>query len=204
MTIYLDESGDLGFESGGSDYFVITFIAVENKTVLKRAVRKVRRKHRLPQGIELKGSGTSSKIKKDLLKRLTKLDFSVYTIVMKKANVYPRLRQDTNILYNYVAGLIMVPYIKKQNYVSIVADRRIVSVTSGFKLNEYLIYKVWYELRADVEMHIQHEDSKWAYGIQAVDVVCNSRIFRKYESGDERFYNLISGKIKEEQQLFFG
>ncbi len=81
-------------------------------------------------------------------------------------------------------------------------DRRVVSVTSGFKLNEYLAYKVWYEHLADVEMRIQHEDSKWTLGIQAADVVCNS-IFRKYESRDERFYNLIEGRIKEEQQLFF-
>ena len=62
--------------------------------------------------------------------------------------------------------------------------------------------KVWYENLADVDMQIQHEDSKWTLEIQAADVVCNS-IFRKYESGNDRFYNLIRGKIKEEQQLFF-
>ena len=80
-------------------------------------------------------------------------------------------------------------------------DRRVVSVTSGFKLDEYLAYKVWYENLAEVLMQIQHEDSKWTLSLQAADVVCNS-IFRKYESVDERFYNLIRGKIKEELKLF--
>ena len=201
MIIYLDESGDLGFSSGSSNYFVITFLTAKDQKPLKRAVQKVRKKHRLPAGFELKGNKTPTNIKEDLLKRLAQLDIDIYTIVMNKANVSPRLRQDTNILYNYVLGRILVPYICKQSVVTILVDRRIVSVTSGFKLNEYLAYKVWYENLADVDMHIQHEDSKWTLGIQAADVVCNS-IFRKYESGDERFYNLIKEKIKEELKLF--
>jgi len=150
----------------------------------------------------LKGNTAPRKVKEDLLKRLAKLDIGIHTIVMNKAKVFPRLQQDINILYNYVLGLIVVPYICTQRNITIVVDRRVVSVTSGFKLNEYLSYKVWYENLADVDMHIQHEDSKWTLGIQAADVVCNS-IFRKYESGDDRFYDLISGKIREEQQLFF-
>lgn len=202
MIIYLDESGDLGFSLRSSDYFVISFLTAKDKTLLKRAVRKVKKKHRLAPGFELKGNTTPPRIKEDLLKRIAKLDIDIHTIVMNKAKVTPRLRQDTNILYNYVLGRIVVPYICKQSVVTIMVDRRVVSVTSGFKLNEYLAYKVWYENLADVDMHIQHEDSKWTLGIQAADVVCNS-IFRKYESRDERFYNLIEGRIKEEQQLFF-
>lgn len=202
MIIYLDESGDLGFSLRSSDYFVISFLTAKDKTFLKRTVRKVKKKHRLAPGFELKGNTTPPKIKEDLLKRLAQLDIDIYTIVMNKAKVTPRLRQDTNILYNYVLGRIVVPYICKQSVVTIMVDRRVVSVTSGFKLNEYLAYKVWYENLAEVDMQIQHEDSKWTLGIQAADVVCNS-IFRKYESRDERFYNLIEGRIKEEQQLFF-
>jgi hypothetical protein len=202
VIIYLDESGDLGFSPGASDYFVISFLTTKDKTPLKRAVRKVKKKHRLAPSFELKGNTTPPKIKEDLLKRIASLDINIYAIVMNKANVSPRLRQDTNILYNYVLGLIVVPYICKQTIVTIVVDRRVVSVTSGFKLDEYLAYKVWYENLAEVDMQIQHEDSKWTLSLQAADVVCNS-IFRKYESGDERLYNLICGKIKEEQQLFF-
>lgn len=201
MIIYLDESGDLGFSPGASNYFVITFLATKDNTPLKRAVRKVKKKYRLAPGFELKGNTTPPKIKEDVLKRIASLDIDIYAIVMNKANVSPRLHQDTNILYNYVLGRIVVPYICKQSVVTIVVDRRVVSVTSGFKLDEYLAYKVWYENLAEVDMQIQHEDSKWTLGIQAADVVCNS-IFRKYESGDERFYNLIRGKIKEELKLF--
>lgn len=201
MIIYLDESGDLGFSPGSSNYFVITFIATKDKTPLKRAVRKVKNKYQLPYSFELKGNTTPPKIKEELLKRIASLDIDISTIVMNKAKVTPRLRQDTNILYNYVLGLIVVPYICKQSLVTIVVDRRVVSVTSGFKLDEYLAYKVWYENLAEVLMQIQHEDSKWTLSLQAADVVCNS-IFRKYESGDERFYNLIRGKIKEELKLF--
>jgi len=207
VIIYLDESGDLGFSPGSSKYFVITFIAIKDNTPLKRAVRKVKKKHRLAPSFELKGNTTPPKIKEDLLKRIASLDIEIYAIVMKKSKVSKRLRQDTNILYNYVLGRIVVPYIcepsqAQESVVTIVVDRRVVSITSGFKLDEYLAYKVWYENLAEVDIEILHEDSKWTLSLQAADVVCNS-IFRKYESGDERFYNLIRGKIKEEQQLFF-
>ena len=202
MIIYLDESGDLGFAPGSSAYFVVTFLVAKDKKPIKRAVQKTRKKHGLTRGFELKGNTAPRKVKEDLLKRLAKLDIGIHTIVMNKTKVFPRLRKDTNILYNYVLGHIVVPYICTQKKVTIMVDKRVVSVTSGFKLDEYLTYKVWYENLADVDMQIQHEDSKWTLGIQAADVVCNS-IFRKYESGNDRFYNLIRGKIKEEEQLFF-
>jgi len=40
--IYLDESGDLGFKKGASNFFVITFIAMDNQTSLelKRKIKK--------------------------------------------------------------------------------------------------------------------------------------------------------------------
>ena len=202
MFIYLDESGDLGFRAGGSKYFVITFISVTNNLQLERTIREVKSKYGLHSNYEIKGSSTTARIKNELLQKISKLNIEIYSIVMNKSKVFSRIKDDKNILYNYVLGLILVPYIINQQDVDILVDRRTVSVRSGFKLDDYLEYKVWYENLADVNMNISHEDSKHNLGIQVVDVISYA-IFRKYESGDVSYYNLIRHRIKKEIPLFF-
>jgi hypothetical protein len=83
-------------------------------------------------------------------------------------------------------------------------DRRIVAITSGFKFNEYLRYKIWYEKeRPDIDLNINHLDSHESYAIQGIDVICNS-IFRKYNSNNYNLFNIIQDKVKSDRKLFFG
>ncbi|GAI10520.1 unnamed protein product, partial [marine sediment metagenome] len=65
--VYLDESGDLGFEQGGTKYFTIAFAIMKNPIHFKRCVKRVKVKYDIPRDVELKGYSTSESIKKDLL-----------------------------------------------------------------------------------------------------------------------------------------
>ena len=207
MYIYLDESGDLGFGQGGTKYFTISFVIVEGPIPFRRCVKAVKTKHNIPRQVELKGSTTREVIKKDLLSRFLKLNMEVHAITVKKENVEPKLRKDTNILYNYMVGLSLVERILQEPIsakVVINVDRRVISITSGFNFNEYLRYKIWYEReRRDIDLEIHHLDSHQAYAIQGIDVICNS-IFRKYNSNNYALFNIIRGKVKSDKKLFFG
>jgi len=207
MYVYLDESGDLGFGQGGTKYFTIAFVVAENPVPFRRCVKRVKIKHHIPRDVELKGNTTRALIKKDLLGRFMKLDMEVHAITVKKKNVEPKLRRDTNILYNYMVGLSLVERILEEPVnarVVINVDRRIIAITSGFNFNEYLRYKIWYEgERRDINLEIQHLDSHEAYAIQGIDVICNS-IFKKYNSNNYRLFNIIQGKVKSDKRLFFG
>jgi len=207
MYVYLDESGDLGFEQGGTKYFTISFVIMKNPLHFKRCVKRVKVKYHIPRDEELKGFTTRESIKKDLLSRFAKLDIEVHAITVRKKNVEPKLRIDTNILYNYVVGLSLIEWILQEPAnarVLINVDRRIISITSGFKFNEYLRYKIWYEgRRPDINLKIKHLDSHENYAIQGIDVICNS-IFRKYNSNNHRLFNIIKGKMKSDRRLFFG
>ena len=114
MYVYLDESGDLGFREGGTKYFTIAFVVMENPVPFRRCVKRVKVKYQIPQVVELKGNTTREIIKKELLNRFAKLDIEVYAITVKKKNVDPKLRKDTNILYNYVVGLSLVERILQE------------------------------------------------------------------------------------------
>jgi len=205
--IYLDESGDLGFGRGGTKYFTIAFVIVEAPILFRRCVKAVKIKYGIPRGVELKGYTTRKIIKEDLLHRFLKLDMEVHAITVKKENVEPKLRKDTNILYNYMVGLSLVERILQEPAgakVVINVDRRIISITSGFNFNQYLRYKIWYEReRRDIDLEIHHLDSHAAYAIQGIDVICNS-IFRKYSSNNYALFNVIRGKVKNDKKLFFG
>jgi hypothetical protein len=206
MYIYLDEAGDLGFHGGGTDFFTIAFICLDDPLPLKRCIKKTKVKWKIPRNVELKGSTTQDVIKTDLLKGLARLDIEIHAITARKGNVLPRLHDDSNILYNYLLGIVMVPRILAEPSgatVNVQLDRRITSVTSGFKIGEYLKYKIWYEnKRTDIDLNINHLDSHHAYAIQGIDVICNS-IFKKYQWGDTMLFNIIRGKIKVDEKWFF-
>ena len=146
MYVYLDESGDLGFGQGGTKYFTIAFAAMENPVPFGRCVKRVKAKYHIPRDVELKGNTTRALIKKDWLSRFAKLDIEVHAITVKKANVEPKLRRDTNILYNYMVGLSLVERILAEKIgakVCVNIDRRVISVTAP-QIEEYLKYKLWY------------------------------------------------------------
>jgi hypothetical protein len=73
---------------------------VEDPISFRRCVKKVKIKYDIPRDAELKGSIIREAVKKDLLSRFLKLDMEVHAITAKKENVEPKLRKDTNILYN--------------------------------------------------------------------------------------------------------
>ncbi|HEY32912.1 MAG TPA: DUF3800 domain-containing protein [Dehalococcoidia bacterium] len=206
MHIYLDESGDLGFSEKSTKFFTIACVTMDNTTLFRRSVKKVKVKYDIPRDTELKGYKTRNEIKRDLLTRLAALDIEIHAITVKKANVDKKFQKDTNILYNYMVGLSLVPIILRQPAdarIFINVDRRTISLTSGFKFNEYLKYKTWYEgNRPDINLEIHHMDSHEDYGIQGIDVICNS-VYRKYSSGNYKLFNLLRSRIRTDRRLFF-
>jgi len=207
MYIYLDESGDLGFGQGGTKYFTIAFAVLKDPIYFIRCVKETKIKYGIPRNVELKGNTTRGAIKEDLLLRFQKIDMELHAITVKKTNADPKLRKDTNILYNYVVGLSLVDRVIEEPAgakVSINVDRRVISITSGFKFNEYIRYKVWYEnKRPDIDLEIKHLDSHKNPAIQGIDVICNS-IFKKYSSNNYKLFNIIQNKVKSDKRLFFG
>ena len=206
MYAYLDESGDLGFGQGGTDYFTIAFAVMNNPNHFSRCVKRIKSKYHIPRSVELKGNTTRDIIKIDLLSRFAELEIEMHAITVEKKKVASRLQRDTNILYNYMVGLSLVERILQETQgakVIVNVDRRIISITSGFNFNEYLRYKIWYEgERQDIDLEIHHLDSHEAYAIQGIDIICNS-IFKKYNSDDDRFCRIIKGKVKGDKRLFF-
>lgn len=205
--IYLDESGDLGFNKGSSKHFVISFLAMSQKTnlLLKRKIIKVKRKYNIPNGIEIKGNKSNHGLRMDILKEICSLPIDIYSITTKKQGINETLRKDTNIFYNYMVNLIVVPYLvkTKTNNICLIADKRISKVSKGMRFGDYLKYKIFYEKNLyHLQLNIEYLDSIISYGLQAVDFVANS-IFRNYEQGNKKYIEALEGNIVQNKRLYF-
>lgn len=214
MIIYLDESGDLGFDfakAHTSKKFVITLLVCKDKRTADGFRKAVRRtlKNKLNQRkssrrvvIELKGSNTTRKIKEYFYRNLPPAGWKLYTIILNKERVYPRLRSrpGKKKLYNFLARFILerVDMADAGPTVNLVMDR--CKNTDEIKdFNAYIVNQLEALLPLNVPLYITHELSQNNPGLQAVDLFCWG-LFRKYEWDDAAWYQIFNPVIAFEDE----
>jgi hypothetical protein len=208
--IFLDESGDLGFDftkSKTSKFFVITCLFTENKRPIEKIVRKthseLKKKYKRRMGI-LHAVKEKPVTRQRLLKRLSEKDCAIMTIYLNKKRVYTRLQNEKAVLYNYVANILLDRiYTKKiiplEKTIELIASRRETNKFLNENFKNYLNVQVKNKHKSILNIKIKSPAEEKS--LQTVDFVCWA-IFRKYEYGDDTYYNLIKNKIIEENALF--
>ncbi|MEK6859224.1 MAG: DUF3800 domain-containing protein [Nanoarchaeota archaeon] len=200
--IFLDESGDLGFKDKSSKFFVITLMCcdVHTEIEISRIIKKIRRKilkKKMKNTSELKGNNSSDKIRNAVLEKASKKNIEIYTIILDKSKVYNYLRDYKDKLYNYTANLILNECSFDNNKISLVVDKRGGVLAADF--NRYIKFKLINKNNCDIK--VEHKNSNKDGCLQVLDFI-SWAIFRKYESKDEEFYNIIRSKITTEKHMF--
>lgn len=208
--ILLDESGDLGFDfskKGTTNYFLITFLFCENKKPIEKCIKKtytgLRKKHK-KQGKILHAYTENPITRQRLLRCISNKDCSILAIYLNKKKVYTKLQEEKAVLYNYVTNILLdriftrrlIPINQKIN---LIASKRETSVFLNTNFKSYLKNQAFntHNINLHIDIKTPFEDK----ALQAVDFVSWS-IFRKYEYRDEFYYNIIKGKVVEENSLF--
>lgn len=209
--IFLDESGDLGFDftkKKTSKYFVITFLFTTKKAPIERIIRKAFRNFSKKEiknhhGV-LHCYKEKPKIRQLILKSLKEKEISIISIYLNKKKVYTKLQDEKHVLYNYVANILIDRvYTKKliptNEPIRLVASRRETNKFLNQNFCSYIQNQVQSNHKLDIKVEIRtpHEERC----LQAVDFVCWA-VFRKIEHGDDSYANLIKQKIVEESPLF--
>ncbi len=111
--IFLDESGDLGFDfrkKKTSRFFIITCLFTEGKRPVEKIVRKthseLKKKYKKRFGV-LHAVKEKPIIRQRLLKRLSEKDCAIMAIYLNKKRVYTKLQNEKQVLYNYVANILL-------------------------------------------------------------------------------------------------
>ncbi|MCF8078872.1 MAG: DUF3800 domain-containing protein [Desulfobacterales bacterium] len=216
MIIYLDESGDLGFnftrpyrKGGSSRYLSIAFLRVprDSKHLTKRIVRALYKKRKGPRPKEIKGAEISAAEQKDFAGQVVRFLKSnpsarVFAITVDKRNVKHHIREDANKLYNYMISLILLDKIKNSKIVSFIPDPRTIKVRSGNSLVDYLQTKLWFELNSKTKLIHQAEESHNALNLQFADIIAHL-VWKHYENKDASEAFQILQKKVELRELFF-
>jgi len=69
-------------------------------------------------------------------------DIKIDVITVKKQNVQAHIREDPNKLYNYMIGLVVPDYVKKEKTIIVHPDERSIKVKSGNSLEDFLKIKL--------------------------------------------------------------
>jgi len=205
--LYLDESGDLGFDfvnKKPSKFFTVAILAVRgenNRKLVKAAKITLRRKFKSKKKVEeLKGSKCPLVIKKYFYRQVKDIKFALYSITLNKIRVYERLRKDKERVYNFTTRHVLdqIPFDNANLRVKIIIDKS-KTKKNIFEFNQYILRQIKSKFDPKVPLDIYHYDSKQNLGLQAVDLFCWG-IFRKYEKDDKEWFNIFKDKIVYDQQ----
>lgn len=207
--LFLDESGDLGFNSKkkNSKYFVITILFASDKKPLENIVKKIhknlRKKVKKLSGGILHAVKEKPVTRKRLLKLLVQKDISIMTIYLNKSKVYTHLQDEKHVLYNYVINIlldrIMTKHLDKDREITLIAAKRETNKFLNMGFKGYLENQLKNKHKALIKVEIKTPNEEKS--LQAVDFACWA-IFRKYEIGDNSYYGLFKKIIIEESPLF--
>lgn len=151
MIVYLDESGDLGWnfskpyrEGGSSQYLTIAFlITPPNKAKFPKRIMRSMYKLRNPPPKELKGKNLTYDERLIFVNKTIGMlnrhpEIQLLAITVRKQNVQQHIRQDPNKLYNFMINLSLLERIENEPVVTFIPDPRTIKVESGNSLIDYL------------------------------------------------------------------
>lgn len=205
--LYLDESGDLGFDfitKKPSKYFTVTVVLLRsqqaNRALQKAVAVTLRRK--LKGVNELKGSKLQFSYKQYFYKHAKDVPFEIYSVTINKRRVYDYIYQNQERLYNYVARLVLdsIPFEQARGQVTIVFDR-CKSKPQIAAFNKYLATQLQGRIDPKVPLDMEHLLSHDSKNLQACDLFCNG-IFAAHERKELGWRSLFNTKIIKDEIYF--
>jgi hypothetical protein len=208
--IFLDESGDLGFDpkKKSSKCFVIAFMFVENKGPVEKVIKKVARslsKKELKKHVGvLHACKEKPKTRTKILGALNEKKISILSIYLNKKKVYTKLQDEKHVLYNYVTNILLDRIFTKKliplnSPIHLIASRRETNKFLNYNFKNYLKGQVKNNHKLDIDIYIKPPSGEKC--LQAVDFICWA-LYQKREKGDESYYSLIKDRVVEESPLF--
>lgn len=218
LSLFLDESGDLGYQQGSSQHFLIAVLSTENDKALRRRTKKISAdliRRGWPKNLEIKGNSLWRQLRPgselqnrtaldrkqiigDILSRIFLNDCKAHFSVVRKDKLSDHLRQaEYGIVYNYLCGMLFrrahPGYFRSAlgaSELEIVVDQRNKETHTKLKFDGYLDTIIRTECAYSGNMKIIHRESHQDYGLRAVDLV-SWAIYRKFEHNDPTFFEQI-------------
>lgn len=212
MYIFIDESGDLGFnfdskkKQGPSRFFVLIAAKVTQPKQIYRVMKRARQrklKKEYKKKPELKFSNTGPEIRRRILEDLARCEIELYYVIIDKKKVKPELHDQKVILYSYLLKILFekcFKYAPADSKINIIFDR-VFTQTQQEALKIYLLTQNKAMLGIQSKLNITHDNSQNDPGLQATDFLVGA-MAQKYERGNPDYINIVKRKVEVEKKLF--
>ena len=207
MYLYLDESGDLGFDfskNQTSKYFIITIIAVTNTNIVEKIVKKVFKSFTDRQKKKRNGSlhchYEDEKTRKKLLSLVESSEIQIFCVYLDKEKTAIGKEMEKHILYNYLTNIIIDRFLNSQ---TIDNQEPVFLTASKWESNKHFNQTFLEEVAKNVtsdEFSMQIKPAQEDKGLQIADFV-SWAIFRNLEYKDSSYMDIFKSKIKEIRPL---
>src|SRR3989338_5188 len=202
MYIFIDESGDLGFDfkkSGKpSDFFLVGALKIPEEKHLNRIIKKHRKRlrKRKEEKREIKFSNTSPENKRRILHDISKLDVELFIVYIDKHNSYDYIKNDPVRMYSYLLKILAEKCFSMplDEDVNVIFDRSL-SKAQQETIELYLRTQNEQLMATKHRIAMLHLPSQERVGLMCIDFVCGAAM-SKIANKNETYINIIKDKIK--------
>ncbi|MCX6815873.1 MAG: DUF3800 domain-containing protein [Candidatus Aenigmarchaeota archaeon] len=202
MYIFIDESGDLGFDfqkkGKPSDFFLVAALKIDDEKYLNRIIKRHRKRHKKKkeQKREVKFSNTSPENRRRILQDIAKLNVEIFIVYVDKHHAYGYIKDNPLRMYSYLLKILT----EKCFYTSIDEQTKVVFDRSFSKIQQealelYLITQNETLMKAKNNLIIKHLQSQEDQGLLCVDFVCGAAM-EKVTGKNQAYYEIIEKKVK--------
>jgi len=194
---FIDESGTVGVP-GGSHFLVVALLNTGQPRPIELIIRRALKKFgpSLSDG-EFKASKFKDKANRRLLEILAKEDISIFATIVNQS-VITKPPEEMEKIYRQAVAKTIYRLVERYPRVNICLDRRYTNKRHRFEL-ETNIREAIQDLPQKVIL-IRQENSTNRKELQAVDAI-SWAFFQKYERNEVSFYDIISSKIVNEEEI---
>jgi hypothetical protein len=205
--LYLDESGDLGFDFANkkpSKFFTITILAISNDkdnrnliNAVKRTIRKKLNPKNKNKIHELKGNSTTLEIKQYFYKQLKDINCGIYSVTLNKKRLFEHLSKDKDRVYNFITRQVIdrIPFEEfSENAIELMVDKS-KSRPEIEEFNLYIKRQLEARIKLSIPINIYHHKSHENHGLQACDLFSHG-IFVAHERDKNEWRNIFEKKIR--------
>ena len=207
--LYLDESGDLGFDftkNKCSKYFTICILSIssisDNRQIINAVKKTLKRKLNNKKNTEriiteLKGSKTSIAVKQYFWEIIKNTSFGVYAYTVNKSRIKKDISENQDRFYNWITRLVLdkIPLkLKEADRIELIIDKS-KGKTQIVDFNKYIKRNLEAKIHPNTPLVIFHRDSIQSHGLQACDLFCWG-IHKKHEEKDVEWLEMFEKKIK--------
>jgi hypothetical protein len=190
--IFIDESGDLG--ECGSKYFIIVALETFAPLPVGRIIKKARQKFFKNKDSEIKGSNTDDRIRRFVLKSLSKCKCSIHVSAVEKGIKFNQLLQEKNRAYDYICGILLGSIYLSTDSIFITVDKRHSKKILRKEFDEYVTATIK-KRSPGIKVKIEHRDSFSSNELMVVDFVAWAA-HRYFSHNDASYYDIIRQQIR--------